>query len=113
MNYETCVGILCFSEANRVAGDGRYNKILNDAKKFLTAMQYGADPSDDPNSKDFGGAGYAGKGRPDLSNTAYLLEALHSLETSPNDPAIHVLSPLSRDARIYKANITHRPLQQR
>lgn len=88
MNYETCVGILFFAEANRVAGDGRFNKVLADAKKFLTSMQYGSGPGDDPTNKDYGGAGYAGKGRPDLSNTAYLLEALHSLDAGPDDPAV-------------------------
>ncbi len=84
MNYETCVAVLAFSEANKIAGDGRYNAILAGAKKFLTGMQY----SDSPDSPEYGGAGYAGKGRPDLSNTAYLIEALKALDVEGNDPAI-------------------------
>ena len=88
MNYETCVGVKCFAEANRVAKDNRYKKILDDAKNFLVTMQYGGSTGDDINDPAYGGAGYGGKGRPDLSNTAYLLEALRSLDAPSVDPAI-------------------------
>ena len=88
MNYETCVAILCFAEANKQAGDGRYTKLLANAKSFLSTMQYGEATGETIDSPEYGGAGYAGKGRPDLSNTAYLLEALKSLETDANDPAV-------------------------
>ena len=85
-NYETCIGIICFAEAN---ASGRYNSILQNAKKFVTGMQYGG--ASDSTSEDdvwIGGVGYGGKGRPDLSNTSYLIEALRALEAGPNDPAI-------------------------
>lgn len=87
-NYETCVAILAFSEANKLAGDGRYNKLLSNAKKFLTGMQYGEAQGEKSENLDYGGAGYAGKGRPDLSNTAYLVEALKAVEAGADDPAI-------------------------
>jgi hypothetical protein len=85
-NYETCISILCFVEANV---GGKYNKILQDAKKFVTGMQYGS-AADSTSAEDIwdGGVGYGGKGRPDLSNTAYMIEALRALEAGPNDPAI-------------------------
>lgn len=85
-NYETCISILCFVEAN---ASGKYNKILQDAKKFVTGMQYGS-AADSTSADDVwdGGVGYGSKGRPDLSNTAYLIEALRALEAGPNDPAI-------------------------
>ncbi len=38
-NYETCVSVLCFSEANKVAKDGRYNKLLKDAQAYLKSLQ--------------------------------------------------------------------------
>jgi squalene-hopene/tetraprenyl-beta-curcumene cyclase len=82
-NYETCVGILCFAEANRVAGDGRYDQLLAKAKSFLVSLQY-----DDANAPEYGGVGYGGKGRPDLSNTAFFLEALVALKTDDDDPAV-------------------------
>lgn len=88
MNYETCVSVLAFAEANKVAGDGRYDEILAKAKTFLTSLQYGEAAGESATDPNFGGVGYAGKGRPDLSNTTYLLEALHSLDTSSSDPAI-------------------------
>ena len=82
-NYETCVSMICFAEANK---DGRYNEVLKNAKAYVTTFQYGtaADKSDPW----YGGAGYSGSGRPDLSNTSYLIEALRSAEASPDDPAI-------------------------
>lgn len=86
-NYETCVGILFFAEANRLAKDGRYDKILADAKAFLISLQYG-DGSVKTDSPDYGGVGYGGAGRPDMSNTAYFLEALHTLGTPETDPAV-------------------------
>lgn len=87
-NYETCVAVLAFSEANRAAGDKRYDSLLANAKNFLTAMQYGAVEGESPEDPAYGGAGYSGKGRPDLSNTAYLLEALRALDAPADDPAV-------------------------
>lgn len=84
-NYETCICIICFVEANP---KGQYNTILKNAKEFVTGSQYGA--AGDSTSDDVwnGGVGYGQKGRPDLSNTAYMIEALRSLESGPDDPAI-------------------------
>jgi squalene-hopene/tetraprenyl-beta-curcumene cyclase len=36
----------------------------------------------------YGGAGYGKKSRPDLSNTQFMVEALRTIGTSENDPAI-------------------------
>ncbi|MEM9660220.1 MAG: hypothetical protein AAF961_17790, partial [Planctomycetota bacterium] len=87
-NYETCVAIVCFSEANRAAGDGRYDEILKNAEQFVRGLQIGADGRRDRSDPHFGGVGYGGPERPDLSNTAYLLEALQSLEAPADDPAV-------------------------
>ncbi len=83
-NYETCVAMVCFAEANKT---GKYNDILNRAKEFVTGMQYGQGQRD-PSDPWYGGVGYGGAGRPDLSNTGYLIEALRSIESGPQDPAI-------------------------
>lgn len=87
-NYETCVAIMCLAEANKKAGDGRYDETLKNAKAFVTGLQIGADGEVGEEDREFGGVGYSGKERPDLSNTAYLLEALHALETPADDPTI-------------------------
>jgi len=61
--------------------------VLAKAKDFVTGMQYGR-AKRDPNDPWYGGASYGGQGRPDLSNTGYLIEALRSVEAGPDDPAI-------------------------
>jgi squalene-hopene/tetraprenyl-beta-curcumene cyclase len=83
-NYETCVAMLCFSEANR---NGKYDAILARAKDFVTGIQKG-DGQRQPSDPWYGGVGYGSDGRPDLSNTGYFIEALKSVETSSDDPAI-------------------------
>lgn len=87
-NYETCVAILCLSEANRIAGDKRYDQILANAENFVRGLQIGADGKVDASHPHYGGVGYGGPERPDLSNTAYMIEALKALEVENSDPAI-------------------------
>ncbi|QDU57713.1 prenyltransferase/squalene oxidase repeat-containing protein [Aeoliella mucimassa] len=87
-NYETCVAIMCFAEAKNVAGDARYDDILNNAERFVRGLQIGSDGQVDKADPEFGGVGYSGKERPDLSNTVYLLEALHAVDTPSSDPAV-------------------------
>ncbi|WP_425400501.1 prenyltransferase/squalene oxidase repeat-containing protein [Aeoliella sp.] len=87
-NYETCVAIMCFAEANKVAGDGRYDETLKNAENFVRGLQIGSDGEVGEDDEHYGGVGYSGKERPDLSNTAYLLEALHSLDASADDPTV-------------------------
>jgi squalene-hopene/tetraprenyl-beta-curcumene cyclase len=84
-NYETCLAILCFNEANR---DGRYDKLLARAEAFIKGIQW--DESEDKDESDFeyGGAGYGRNKRPDLSNTAFLIDALHALGRGPEDEAM-------------------------
>jgi squalene-hopene/tetraprenyl-beta-curcumene cyclase len=87
-NYETCVAIMALAEANRAAGDGRYDALLKRAEAFVRGLQIGADGKRSQNDPEFGGVGYSGQERPDLSNTGYLLEALHALGAPDDDPAI-------------------------
>jgi len=82
------VAIICLSEANRVAGDQRYDDVLENAEKFVRGLQIGAAGNVDASDPTYGGVGYGGPERPDLSNTAYMIEALKSLEVPDNDPAI-------------------------
>jgi hypothetical protein len=84
-NYETCVAIMCFAEANK---DGRYKELLDNAEKFVRGLQIGADGSIDAASPTYGGVGYGGPDRPDLSNTSYLIDALAAAGAEDNDEAI-------------------------
>ncbi len=81
-NYETCLAIMCFSQAN---SSGEYSPIIDDALKFVKQLQWGgAGDETSPDDPAFGGAGYGKHGRPDLSNTQYLLDALKAAGSSEN-----------------------------
>lgn len=75
-NYETCVAMVCFAEANKT---GKYNTILQNARDFVTGVQYGTGERK-PSDPWYGGVGYGGPERPDLSNTGYMIEALRAVE---------------------------------
>jgi squalene-hopene/tetraprenyl-beta-curcumene cyclase len=84
-NYETSLALMCFNEANR---DGRYDELLRKAEAFDKQIQWDADEGHDESSTSYGGAGYGSHSRPDLSNTAFLVDALHSLGRDGNDEAM-------------------------
>ncbi|MCC7085350.1 MAG: terpene cyclase/mutase family protein [Pirellulales bacterium] len=86
-NYETCLAISTLSSANQ---DGRYNELLKKAEKFVKGVQFDEAEDKQTNDLSYGGSGYGrgGSGRPDLSNTAFLIDALHDLGRDGNDEAI-------------------------
>ena len=84
-NYESCLAIMCFAEANR---DGRYDTLLANAERFVKNLQWDQGEGHGPESMNYGGAGYGKHGRPDLSNTGYLIEALRSVGRGGDDPAM-------------------------
>src|SRR4051812_42156630 len=84
-NYETCLAIMCFQEANK---NHRYDELLANAEKFVKKAQWDEDEGKDISDLNYGGAGYGSSKRPDLSNTAFLVDALHSLGRGDDDPAI-------------------------
>lgn len=83
--YETCIAMMCFKAANR---DGRYDKILKDADAFIRKGQVDEAQGKQKSDIAYGGIGYGGKSRPDLSNTAFLIDALRSSGAKCDDPAI-------------------------
>jgi squalene-hopene/tetraprenyl-beta-curcumene cyclase len=84
-NYETSLAVVCFSEANR---NGRYDKLIKNAKSFLTKYQWTESQDQDKSSPSYGGAGYGKHARPDLSNTNFLIDALHAAGAGPDDEAM-------------------------
>jgi len=84
-NYETCISIMAFSAANQ---GGRYDVIIKNAEKFLRGLQWDEGEGLESSDTSFGGAGYGGHQRPDLSNTQYLIEALRKAGVKSDDPAI-------------------------
>lgn len=84
-NYETCIAVAAFQLAN---DDGSYDKVLKDAERFLRGLQWDAGEGIESSDTSYGGAGYGSHKRPDLSNTQFLIEALRSLGSGEDDPAI-------------------------
>lgn len=75
-NYTTAVCLLAFSEA----GKPEHKSIINDAKKFLISFQMDEGEYITKEHPFYGGIGYGGDDRPDLSNTQLALEAIKSAE---------------------------------
>ncbi|MEM7807068.1 MAG: prenyltransferase/squalene oxidase repeat-containing protein [Planctomycetota bacterium] len=102
-NYNTAISTTALAEARREAGDDRYTDTIDAAVAYLRRLQWtpetqadfeGEELSQSVSSEDdpfFGGWGYGGRsrgaGRPDLSNAAMALEALHEAGVPLDDPA--------------------------
>lgn len=84
-NYETCVAIVAFKLANT---DGRYDELLANADKYVRELQYGPGRETEKSNPWYGGAGYGGDGRPDLSNTSFLIDALVAGGSETDDEAV-------------------------
>lgn len=84
-NYETCIAVVCLSKAN---SDGKYDAILKKADKFLRDLQWDEGEGKTASDMEYGGAGYDSKGRPDMSNTSFFIEALKSAGAGEDDEAI-------------------------
>ena len=85
-NYSTAIALMAFREANV---GGRYDAMIKGSQGFLATKQW--DESEGKNRDDafYGGAGYGGNNsRPDLSNTAFMIEALRESGLPADDPAL-------------------------
>lgn len=84
-NYETCIAVLAFSEANQ---DGRYDKQISEAEHFLRNLQWDQGEGIESSDPAWGGGGYGSHQRPDMSNTQFLMEALKKAGVAKDDPAM-------------------------
>ncbi len=101
-NYETCLCLVCFKEANR---DGRYDKTLKAAEAYVKEKQWDEGEKIDKSDLKYGGAGYGKKERPDLSNTQFLVDALVAAGEGPKDEAMQkALVFVSRCQNFYSEN---------
>jgi squalene-hopene/tetraprenyl-beta-curcumene cyclase len=62
--------------------------MLKRADAFVCGEQWDAGEDTDPSNFNFGGAGYGRQKRPDLSNTAFFMDALKAMKHDPDDPAV-------------------------
>ena len=84
-NYETCMSIRAFKAANV---DGKYDDLLKNSGAYVKEIQWDGEEDHGETSDFYGGTGYGGHGRPDLSNTTFLLDALEALDTPEDDEAV-------------------------
>jgi squalene-hopene/tetraprenyl-beta-curcumene cyclase len=84
-NYVTSVNVMALVEANRA---DKYQAVIGNAVNFLKKLQWDEDEGIKKSDDFYGGAGYDSKSRPDLSNTQFFLDALHSAGIPKNDPAL-------------------------
>ncbi len=83
-NYSTSIAIVAFREANV---NGRYDRPIKAGQSFLKTMQWDEGEGKTRDDAFYGGAGYGGtNSRPDLSNTAFFIEALRETGLPANDP---------------------------
>ncbi|MCA9126048.1 MAG: terpene cyclase/mutase family protein [Planctomycetales bacterium] len=102
--YETCVAMLCLQAANH---DGRYDGLLARAAKYIKGEQFTESKGLDPSDADYGGAGYGGASRPDLSNTTFFVDALSHMKQGDHDEAIEkALAFVSRCQNLESAHNT-------
>lgn len=99
-NYNTAICVSALSKVNtRASGEA-----IEDANDFLKSIQWYEDAAEHPETLDvdeshpfYGGFGYGGHSRPDLSNTAFTLEAFHQSGVDCDDASVHrALTFLSR-----------------
>ena len=91
-NYETCCAVMCFAKANAAAKKKNdkepYKDLLTKAEKFLRNQQFTEERGTRPEDPNYGGIGYGGTTRPDMSNMQFFLDALKAVGTEADDPAI-------------------------
>lgn len=82
VDYNTAVAIKALEATNNPAYKGTIQK----AQNFLKHSQLDEGEGYKPDHKYYGGIGYGGDERPDLSNQYIALEALRGKSADPNDP---------------------------
>ncbi len=90
-NYTTAVALMALKEGNQ---DGKYKDAIKKAADFIKKIQH----DEDMTHGSYGGFGYNDKkGRPDLSNTGFSVEALLAAGLTKDDPAVkNALAFISR-----------------
>lgn len=90
--YNTSIAL---SALSRLKNDPKVALLIKGGQNFMVSKQWQAGMKDpagksvDQNHPFFGGAGYGGKhSRPDMSNTQFMLQAMHDTGMDAKDPAM-------------------------
>ncbi len=81
-SYNTAVAL----NALTATKNPKYEPVVAGARKFLTGHQIDEGEGYKPEHRYYGGVGYGGDERPDMSNLYLALEGLKSASTDPKDP---------------------------
>ena len=84
-NYVTSIALMAFHEAN---AKGQYSGRIKAAQGYLKSLQWDEGEKKGKDDPYYGGAGYGGKSRPDLSNTSFFMDALRETGLPADDPAL-------------------------
>jgi len=87
-NYLTAITIMAFKEADERGLGDRYAEAIAGGQQTLKELQWDEGEGKTPEDPFYGGAGYGGHSRPDLSNTSFMIEALRETGLPPDDPAL-------------------------
>ena len=82
-NYVTSIALMAFHEANL---GGKYDAQIKAGQNYLKTLQWDEGESKGQDDPYYGGAGYGGRSRPDLSNTSFFMEALRDTGLPADDP---------------------------
>lgn len=81
-NYNTATAMM----ALKLLNNPKYNETLANAQKFLLGLQIDEGEGYAPDHRYYGGIGYGGDERPDLSNQYMAMEALRANAVDPGNP---------------------------
>jgi len=81
-NYHTSVALMALASLK----DRAHAETIAKAQEFLKKLQWDEGEGHEASSPWYGGAGYGHSKRPDLSNTQFMLEALHQSGLAHDDP---------------------------
>ena len=82
-NYVTSIALMAFKEANV---GGKYDAQIKAGQAYLKNLQWDEGENKGQDDPFYGGAGYGGRSRPDLSNTSFFMEALRDTGLPADDP---------------------------
>lgn len=81
-NYNTAVSLVALAAAN----PEKYADVISGGQRFLARLQIDGEEGYEADHAYYGGIGYGGDERPDLSNAYMALEGLRASAMDPDDP---------------------------
>ena len=81
-SYNTAVAMVALAATK----NPKYSSVISGAQKFLIGHQIDEDEGYKPDHRYYGGIGYGGDERPDMSNIYLAVEGLKASSTDPKDP---------------------------